>query len=1090
MNEISSTSLSSRLTEVERILASFRGINPIIFDRVAKKISINTAYRFPPTLHNLDDTVYHGIGSLENTKFTFLNVDRLDSGPLTTDGTNVSTTGSFISTVATGTAPLSVTSTTVVNNLNADLLDGQHGSYYAPMSIHTNTLEPTGFLNKSSSSLDFNDSIRTFSITAPYTYYYRGVLHTIAGNKSVQIPNATGLYWIYLDENEVLTVATVNTFPGFDQALVGSVYWNASISQGLAADERHGCVMDYMTHHYAHDNFGTRYEPNSGLTGTFATSTMTITAGTIWDEDLELSIAQQTVCAVLYKNGSANWEWSASPSLYPALISGGNLQYNNGNTLTAAGPADYVAYWVFATNGLSGYAPIWVVIGQRVDTTLANARANNTYASLSLGSLPSAEMKILYRVIYSNSGTPAYVEAQDLRNVSNLPSGTYTATSHAILSNLDYASAGHTGFASIVGLTSGYHPYFNGTNLADGPIRTDGIKIGIGQAVGTEVFETTGNGVFTGSLTSLVGYTNFSGSAGLAHRWGRASDPTAYNLSLQGYNPAALTGSYKFTLTSPLSGSVDVMSFRANRVGILNLDPQQALDVTGNIQASGTLKGTTGILTNLTTGYLPYHVNDTSGFADSPFFSNGLAVAFNSTSVSQQEFYVRGLSSVKPYIFRIGSDDATYDAIGTFDTNTNLMGLFSKPNFRLDDSGAPIIEYAYGNRFGMKAYSAYSGFGLPYGVSAYFEYPIIDANITPAHVYSAYFEAPNGDSGNASAYFAGRVYIGQESGAEMFELTGNANITGNIKAAGNLTLSKDNNTGDVEAIICNTDTAGTATLEIPQDSACLGTGFFIRRYGSTHATTALRDAVSFYNSFNAPMHFYNNGYRHLSLSGTGVLSLYHDDDESKVVSLTTTAAGALSVSYMNSAGFVKNDASGILSGGNAVAWSDITSGKPTTLSGYGITDAVSNTTAKIYNSGDNTKYSQRTVDSSGVETTITIGDKRNYTVNSSGNLLSKGAFVEMIIQLADDGTADVATLFGGIDGVLEIFAIYYGTDAAYGLVLTRATNSVQVIAGGVHSADDDGYLCVYGTSSKTIKNRLGDSRYILLRWMGNASTSL
>ena len=34
------------------------------------------------------------------------------------------------STVADGTAPISVTSTTLVDNLNADLLDGQHGSYY------------------------------------------------------------------------------------------------------------------------------------------------------------------------------------------------------------------------------------------------------------------------------------------------------------------------------------------------------------------------------------------------------------------------------------------------------------------------------------------------------------------------------------------------------------------------------------------------------------------------------------------------------------------------------------------------------------------------------------------------------------------------------------------------------------------------------------------------------------------------------------------------------------------------------------------------------------------------------------------------
>ena len=39
----------------------------------------------------------------------------------------------FESTIATGTAPLSVSSSTAVTNLNADLLDGQHGSFYAPV---------------------------------------------------------------------------------------------------------------------------------------------------------------------------------------------------------------------------------------------------------------------------------------------------------------------------------------------------------------------------------------------------------------------------------------------------------------------------------------------------------------------------------------------------------------------------------------------------------------------------------------------------------------------------------------------------------------------------------------------------------------------------------------------------------------------------------------------------------------------------------------------------------------------------------------------------------------------------------------------
>lgn len=54
----------------------------------------------------------------------------------------------LVSTVADGTAPLTVTSTTAVTNLNADLLDGQHGSYYLDWANTSNKPSPviTGIL--------------------------------------------------------------------------------------------------------------------------------------------------------------------------------------------------------------------------------------------------------------------------------------------------------------------------------------------------------------------------------------------------------------------------------------------------------------------------------------------------------------------------------------------------------------------------------------------------------------------------------------------------------------------------------------------------------------------------------------------------------------------------------------------------------------------------------------------------------------------------------------------------------------------------------------------------------------------------------
>ena len=75
------------------------------------------------------------------------------------------TANAFESTVATGTAPLTVASTTVVSNLNADLLDGQQGSYYA---VDANVVHLTGDESPITGQKVFNDltvnSAQPFSI--------------------------------------------------------------------------------------------------------------------------------------------------------------------------------------------------------------------------------------------------------------------------------------------------------------------------------------------------------------------------------------------------------------------------------------------------------------------------------------------------------------------------------------------------------------------------------------------------------------------------------------------------------------------------------------------------------------------------------------------------------------------------------------------------------------------------------------------------------------------------------------------------------------------------------------------------------------
>ena len=90
------------------------------------------------------------------------------------------------STVATGTAPLTIASTTLVSNLNADLLDGKHASYFATAASLTTangkitTLEgyfDNGVAN-SAKRLSGNTSYTSWG----QTYWQNGVPQSISGN--------------------------------------------------------------------------------------------------------------------------------------------------------------------------------------------------------------------------------------------------------------------------------------------------------------------------------------------------------------------------------------------------------------------------------------------------------------------------------------------------------------------------------------------------------------------------------------------------------------------------------------------------------------------------------------------------------------------------------------------------------------------------------------------------------------------------------------------------------------------------------------------------------------------------------------------
>ena len=387
-------------------------------------------------------TAYKGLGSSAGIFTDLTNYIYLADGTIAlyiNNGTNVVS-------ILDGTYAINATGDSLFTGDLTTTGTGTFGSVVIP-TVFTAMTEPSGFVDRTA-TLSFVDATRVFTITGNHDIYINGV-KTSKTTTSITIDDATGMNWVYYNASGVLSQAT--SIPSFALPLIATVYYNTVTDKGLLGEERHGIKMDGDTHHLLHNTVGTRYE--SGLAGTFGDTTFSIALGVIDDEDLEHTITPaKTTCNILYKDGAADFKWLAGQTVY-YYTSGGNLYYNNGNTLTAMDSNKYVAYWIFATNDTT--TPIVSLMGQRQDTAIADARTNNKYESLTLGTLPYQEMKLLYRVILRNDATP-YEEVQDLRTVSNLPAGTYVATDHGVLTGLTDDDHSQYWLSGVSGRTDNY----------------------------------------------------------------------------------------------------------------------------------------------------------------------------------------------------------------------------------------------------------------------------------------------------------------------------------------------------------------------------------------------------------------------------------------------------------------------------------------------------------------------------------------------------------------------------------------------------------------------------------------------------------
>jgi hypothetical protein len=328
--------------------------------------------------------------------------------------------------------------------------------------IHADTKEPTGFENLTDSSLTWSDSgpDRTLTIDKSvdeWSFYVQGVKFTKTDPESIQIPDTEGLHFIYYDTSGVLQTTTVFTNAIItDYAFIAAISWDATNSKGKVWEERHGIVMDGITHIYLHETIGLAYRNGLSLSdfligdGSLDSHAQFSSAlGLVSDEDVDhqISAVGPTIGHEIWYLDGANWRWESVAGFSVKNFGAGRLAFNDSGSQTEVGNNNFVLCHIFAT-ALDDKKLI-AIQGQEEYQTISQARegALNEISTLQLSGLPGLEMRYIAAVIFKTSNTygntvKAKIELTDegenyvdfrSANVSRVSSG----TDHGTLSGLD-----------------------------------------------------------------------------------------------------------------------------------------------------------------------------------------------------------------------------------------------------------------------------------------------------------------------------------------------------------------------------------------------------------------------------------------------------------------------------------------------------------------------------------------------------------------------------------------------------------------------------------------------------------------------------
>lgn len=327
--------------------------------------------------------------------------------------------------------------TALFTEFNIELQDTSTGSSSQVLAL---TKFPTGFLNRTDSTITFDDGTRTFNITPigpSYTIWYHGAELIKTSPDSIIWPNTEGLGAIYFNGEGVIQFTndpnTIDNIFGGNGIPITAFYWDVTNSKTIRRiEERHDTSLPPSVHVYLHRYVSTVLQSGGqlenftiGAGGNAVDAQFSISDFTVADEDIQwpwVNGAPQVLSPIaqlpiLYLTGPGNGIWrEKTADAFPLLYSGtggyiganGRLPWNEftgGNwQLTQVTNADFVLMHYFGSTDLREAA--FGVVGQAVYTSQALARqgANREINNLkNLLALLSTEKRPLGTVIYQTA---------------------------------------------------------------------------------------------------------------------------------------------------------------------------------------------------------------------------------------------------------------------------------------------------------------------------------------------------------------------------------------------------------------------------------------------------------------------------------------------------------------------------------------------------------------------------------------------------------------------------------------------------------------------------------------------------------------